>query len=78
MNSEEIFDKISENHEVETINEYHYASQEADEIDETDVDETIKNSEEILPKSELAEEPSETIKKEVPSYEENERKHGTK
>ena len=70
--SEEIFDKISENQEVETINEYHYASQEADEIDETDVDETIKNSEEILPKSELAEEPSETIKKEAPSYEENE------
>ena len=70
--SEEIFDKISENQEVETINEYHYASQEADEIDETDADETIKNSEEILPKSELAEEPSETIKKEAPSYEENE------
>ena len=70
--SEEIFDKISENQEVETINEYHYASQEADEIDETDVDETIKNSEEILPKSELAEESSETIKKEAPSYKENE------
>ena len=70
--AEEIFDKISENQEVETINEYHYASQEADEIDETDVDETIKISEEILPKSELAEEPSETIKKEAPSYEENE------
>ena len=70
--SEEIFDKISENQEVETINEYHYASQEADEIDETDIDETIKNSEEILPKSELAEEPSETIKKEATSYEENE------
>lgn len=70
--SEEIFDKISENQEVETINEYHYASQEADEIDETDIDETIKNSEEILPKSELAEESSETIKKEAPSYEENE------
>ena len=64
--------KISENQEVETINEYHYASQEADEIDETDVDETIKNSEEILPKSELAEESSEIIKKEAPSYEENE------
>ena len=70
--SEEIFDKISENQEVETINEYHYASQEADEIDETDVDKTIKNSEEILPKSELAEESSEIIKKEAPSYEENE------
>ena len=70
--SEEIFDKISENQEVETINEYHYASQEADEIDETDVDETIKNSEEILPKSELVEESSEIIKKEAPSYEENE------
>ena len=41
--SEEIFDKIPENQEVETIDEYHYASQEADEIDEKDVDETIKN-----------------------------------
>ena len=69
--AEEILDEISENQEVETINECTEAWQEANEICETASEETIRNSDEILPELETAEEPLDTIEKEVTSSEEN-------
>lgn len=70
--AEEILDEISENQEVETINEYTETCQEANEICETASEETIENSDEILPELETTEEPLDTIEKEVTSSEENE------
>ena len=68
---EEILDEISENQEVETINECTETWQEANEICETASEETIRNSDEILPELETTEEPLDTIEKEVTSSEEN-------
>lgn len=70
--AEEILDEISENQEVETINECTKAWQEADEICETASEETIGNLDEILPEFEITEVPLDTIEKEVTSSEENE------
>ena len=70
--AEEILDEISENQEVETINECTETWQEANEICETASEETIRNSDEILPELETTEEPLDTIEKEVTSSEENE------
>ncbi len=70
--AEEILDEISENQEVETINECTKAWQEADEICETASEETIGNLDEILPEFETTEVPLDTIEKEVTSSEENE------
>ena len=69
--AEEILDEISENQKVETINECTEAWQEANEICETASEETIRNSDEILPELETTEEPLDTIEKEVTSSEEN-------
>ena len=69
---EEILDEISENQEVETINECTETWQEANEICETASEETIRNSDEILPELETTEETLDTIEKEVTSSEENE------
>lgn len=70
--AEEILDEISENQEVETINECTEAWQEADEICETASEETIGNLDEILPEFETTEVPLDTIEKEITSSEENE------
>ena len=70
--AEEILDEISENQEVETINECTETWQEANEICETASEETIGNSDEILHELETTEEPLDTIEKEVTSSEENE------
>lgn len=70
--TEEILDEISEDQEVETLNEYTEALQEADEICETDSEGTIEHSDEILPELEATTEQSETIEKEATSIEENE------
>ena len=70
--AEEILDEISENQEVETINECTKAWQEADESCETASEETIGNLDEILPEFETTEVPLDTIEKEVTSSEENE------
>ena len=70
--AEEFLDEISENQEVGTINECTETWQEANEIGETASEETIGNSDEILPELETTEEPLDTIEKEVTSSEGNE------